>query len=239
MILPVAVFAIAFLYSSVGHGGASGYLATMSIAGISVLLMRPSALLLNVFVAGIAFIHFYRGGWFRTNLVIPFLILSVPLAFIGAGFKIEYSLYKKLLGGCLVLAAMRIAGLFPEKKDISSAPPFVLALIIGGVIGLLSGMLGIGGGIILSPLILLMGWGRMKETATASALFILINSVSGLARIAYDGFPLNDYMILLTALAFAGGWLGSRWGSERAGQMVMKRILATVLMVAAIKLIFL
>jgi len=150
----LAICLVAFLYSSVGHGGASGYLALMALFGIEVALMKPSALIMNLFVSSIAFISFYRAGHFRIRLLLPFIITSIPMAFLGATLEVPPELYKKILGVCLFIAALRIVirpGEDRERKKLS----LPIALLAGALIGFFSGMIGIGGGIILSHLLLL------------------------------------------------------------------------------------
>ena len=154
---------LAFLYASVGHGGASGYLALMAIYGVAPPMMKSSALILNVFVSLIAFVQYYRAGYFKWNLFWPFAVTSIPMSFIGATLPITDSMYKKLLAVALMIAIGRMLLQALEKKEIKPNS-IALSLLVGAVIGLLSGMLSIGGGIILSPVILLLGWGRVKES---------------------------------------------------------------------------
>ena len=214
-ILQLTLIAIvAFLYASVGHGGASGYLALMVLFGTQPALMKSSALMLNLFVSMTSFIQFYRSGYFRWKLFYPFAITSVPLSFIGARLPITDSLYKQLLAVALVIAIGRM--LFqPSESEEDKPASLIGSLLIGAVIGLLSGMLGIGGGIILSPIILLFRWAKMKETAAISALFIFVNSISGLLGLLSKGVNLNTQTIWWIAVAFVGGLLGAYFGSKR------------------------
>ncbi|MFI5148253.1 MAG: sulfite exporter TauE/SafE family protein [Bacteroidia bacterium] len=232
------LFLVAFFYSAVGHGGASGYLAVLSLLGLSIALIKPGALLLNIFVSGIAFYQYYRGGHFRWRLFYPFALLSVPMAFAGSYIHLNPQLYKQILGCCLVLAVMRILGVFNRKplgqlKDV----PLLAGVLIGSVLGFLSGMIGIGGGILLSPVILLCNWGRMKDTAAVSALFILVNSIAGMIGFIRQGTAWSPVYAGWLAVAIAGGLLGSHWGSRRAEQTSLKYVLAAVLMFAAVKLV--
>jgi uncharacterized membrane protein YfcA len=176
----ITFFAIAALYSSVGHGGATGYLALMALLSFTPEVMRPIALTLNIFVSSIAFYSFYKNGHFRFNLLWPFIAASIPFAFLGGALVVDFKIYKIILGVFLLLAVARM--LFVRPSKIKSGRPIniLLALIIGAVLGFFSGMIGIGGGIILSPVIILLGWANMKETAAVSAVFILVNSISGL-----------------------------------------------------------
>lgn len=172
------LFVIAFLYASVGHGGASGYLALMAIFSFSPEVMKPTALLLNLFVSAVSFIQFYRGGHFKWKIFWPFAIASVPMAFAGAHITVDGFIYKKILGALLIIPVIRFF-FFPNIKvgEIKKTN-FALSLLIGGAIGFLSGMIGIGGGIILSPVLLLLKWTDQKQTAAISAAFIFVNSLS-------------------------------------------------------------
>jgi len=226
---------MAFLYASVGHGGASGYLALMALFGTSPTLMKSSALILNVFVSLIAFIQYYRAGHFRWNLFWPFVITSIPLSYIGATLPITDSLYKKLLAVALAIAIARMLFQPVDKKETKSVGLW-LGLVIGAGMGLLSGMLGIGGGIILSPVILLLGWGRVKETAAVSALFIFVNSMSGLYGLFQKGFVPNTQLSTWLIAALIGGTLGAYQGSFKFNLQTLRYILASVLLIAVAKL---
>ena len=180
LLLLIALLVVAYLYSSVGHGGASGYLALMALFGIEMIYMKPSALILNLFVSSIAFIAYYRGGHFRPKILLPFVLTSIPMAFIGATLEISPELYKKILGVSLLIATLRIV-IQPRKLETDNRKlPAWIALLTGSVVGFFSGMIGIGGGIILSPLLLITRWASMKETAAVSTAFIFLNSLSGL-----------------------------------------------------------
>lgn len=232
------LFAIAFLYSSVGHGGASGYLALMALFSFNPVEMRSSALLLNILVSGIAFYQFYSSGNFRWKLFFPFAILSIPMAFIGANIHLDMRIYKIILGFCLALAALRITGIY--GKNIFSGLKqiqFLPALFIGGAIGIISGMIGIGGGILLSPILIFFRWADMKETAAVSALFILVNSLSGMAGVVYQGTDYSSQMLLWIMAAFIGGISGSYCGSRILNQTMLRYLLSAVLLFACIKLV--
>lgn len=232
----IALFVIAALYASVGHGGASGYLALMALFGISAIYMKPSALILNIFVSTIAFIAFYRAGYFRWKILVPFIITSVPMAFIGAGLEIPPSLYKKILGICLVIATLRILirpkALDKEIRQLN----WGIALLTGAVVGFFSGMIGIGGGIILSPLLLVMRWTNIKETAAISAAFILLNSIAGLTGHVVAGMEVPSDIISWIIVAFIGGLIGSYVGSKKVSFVQLKYVLALVLIMASVKL---
>ncbi len=228
---------IAFLYSSVGHGGASGYLGMMVLLGISPVLMKPSALLLNVIVSAIATFQFYRAGYFRKFLFIPFVILSVPFAFIGAKISLTDPVFKIILGISLLISVMRMLMMNSlNKQNEKKTLPFVPALIIGACIGLISGMIGIGGGILLSPVILLFRWATIKESAAVAAPFILINSLSGIAGLWSSDVLFSPQIIWWVAAASMGGILGSYWGSQKFNTVALKYVLSVVMVIAAAKL---
>ncbi len=228
---------LAFLYASVGHGGASGYISLGAIYGIAPPYMKSSALILNLFVAAIAFIQYYRAGHFRWSLFWPFALASVPMSFWGATLPITDSLYKKLLAIALIIAIGRLLVQATDKTEIKQNP-LIISLLIGCTIGLLSGMLGIGGGIILSPVIMFMGWGRMKETAAVSALFIFVNSLSGLAGLYTKGIELNTQLVSWIAAAIVGGLIGAYQGSFKFNLPTLRYLLAVVLLIACYKLFF-
>jgi uncharacterized membrane protein YfcA len=232
------LFLVAFLYSSVGHGGASGYLALMALWGIAPDVMKPTALLLNLFVSLTSFIQFYRGKHFNWNIFLPFAIASVPMAFLGGSITVDADIYKKILGLLLIIPIIRFL-FFPniQVKEIKSSNT-MLSLVIGAAIGFLSGLIGIGGGIILSPILLLLKWTDMKQTAAISALFIFVNSVSGLAGQLTKGIQFSADMYAYVGIAFAGGIFGAYFGSLKFKQTILKYLLALVLIMAAYKLLF-
>lgn len=232
------LFIVAFLYASVGHGGASGYLALMAIFAISPLVMKPTALLLNLFVSSVSFAQFYRGGHFKWKTFWPFVVTSIPASFLGGTMAIESNIYKKILGGLLIIPVVRFF-FFPntDPKD-QKAPNIPLSLLIGAIIGLLSGMIGIGGGIILSPVIILLKWTDQKQTAAISAAFIFVNSIAGLAGQLVKGISFTTDMFLYVAIAFVGGIAGAYFGSLKLPQNALKYVLATVLALASYKLLF-
>ena len=233
----ILLIIIAFLYSSVGHGGASGYLALMAFFSFAPATMRQAALLMNIFVSFIAFVQYYRNGYFKWNLFWPFAVASVPAAFIGGMITIDGHLYKKILGTCLIFAVVRLVG-FKFKSDIPIKKiNLSAALVIGCIIGFLSGMIGIGGGIILSPVILLLHWADMKHTAAVSALFIFVNSLAGLAGLFTNGISYKIEMGFMIVLVLAGGMAGSYFGARKFENLLLKRLLALVLVIASVKLI--
>lgn len=233
VILPV----VAFLYASVGHGGASGYLALMALFSFAPAMMKPTALLLNIFVAGIAFYHYYRAGHFNKKLFLSFAVTSIPLAFIGGMIEIDASIYKKILGALLVFAILKMLNVIGKESEKSKEIIIWQGLMAGGLIGFFSGLIGIGGGIILTPIILLLHWGNMKEAAAVSALFIWVNSIAGILGQVNSGVEIKTESFILAAIAFVGGFLGSYYGSKKYNNKVLTKLLAVVLITASIKLL--
>lgn len=234
LILPI----VSFLYASVGHGGASGYLALMALFSFAPETMKPTALLLNLFVAGISFYYYYKGGYFNKKLFISFAITSIPLAFIGGTIEIDASIYKKILAVLLVFAILKMLNVFGKKSDNIKQIKLWQGLLVGGVIGFFSGLIGIGGGIILTPIILLLHWGKMKEAAAVSALFIWVNSAAGLVGQLSSGVHLESETFVLVAIALIGGFLGGYLGSKKINNQNLRYILAFVLLIACVKLFF-
>ena len=232
-------FFIALLYASVGHGGASGYLAILSFVAVRPDEMATTALTLNLFVATVALLSFKRAGHFDGRLAWPFIAASVPAAFLGGAVPVPLDLYKILLAVALGAAAIRLAVTLRGREEPGGGmkPTLALALPVGGGIGWLSGAVGVGGGIFLSPVLLLSRWASPKQTAAVSAAFILVNSVAGLCgRAARSGL---EYGILwpLLAAALLGGWAGAHLGANHFSGQTIKRVLAVVLLVAAAKLL--
>lgn len=227
----------ALLYSSVGHAGASGYLAAMTLCGTASAALKPTALVLNLLVASLGSYRFLKAGHFRWRLLWPFALTSVPGAFIGGAMKLSDPVYRRLLGAALVLAALRLA--LPSEETVAepSPPPVPAALAWGALMGFGSGLIGVGGGIFLSPLLLLAGWAGMRQTAAVSVVFILINSAAGLAGHLASLQSLPKEAGAWAAAAFVGGMVGSELGSRRLPPDWLKRLLAVVLAVAASKLL--
>ena len=239
IIIVVLTFLVALIYSSVGHGGASGYLAILSFFAIPHDVMAASALCLNVFVAGLSFSIYWKARHFSWKLTCPFVFASVPLAFVGGLIKISPSFYALLLAGALFFAGLRL--LFNIDKNgspIEASPSFGIAATVGGLIGLLSGMVGVGGGIFLSPILILFHWADPKKTAATSAFFILVNSISGLTgRYLRGNVHLTPKWSFMVLAAFLGGILGSRLGAYHFSSPWLRRILGFVLFLAVFKLI--
>ena len=229
---------MAFLYAMVGHGGASAYLALMALLSFSPEVMRPTALILNLFVAGISFVKFWRAGFFKPRLFVVFAISSIPFSYLGGLQEVDEPVYKKILGVLLLFAIARMLGLFGKanKKQEVNWP---LGLAVGAAVGYLSGLIGIGGGIILSPVILLLGWGNVKETAAVSALFIWVNSLAGLLGQIQSGIEVAQDIYLLLGLAIVGGIFGATLGSKKLSFTHLNWVLSAVLILASVKLLFL
>jgi uncharacterized membrane protein YfcA len=237
----IIVLAItAVLYSAVGHGGASGYLALMAIFGFDVVFMKSTALTLNLFVSLISFYSFYRFGVFKAKILLPFIIGSMPMAYLGASLNIDPSLYKIILGVFLLIAVARM--LFYKNVEDSKIKKvkFFYALVIGMFLGFFSGMIGIGGGIILSPVLLLLSWSNIKETAAISAAFIFLNSASGIAGMLYQGtYNPSPELLFMVLAGVAGGLIGGYFGSKKMSMRALNYFLAAVLLFASVKLIVL
>lgn len=234
IILPI----ISFLYSSVGHGGASGYLALMALFSFAPETMKPTALLLNLFVAGISFYYYYKEGYFNKKLFLSFALSSIPLAFLGGTIEIDASIYKKILAVLLVFAILKMLNVFGKESESIKQVKLWQGLVVGGIIGFFSGLIGIGGGIILTPIILLLHWGKMKEAAAVSALFIWVNSASGLIGQFTSGINLNIDSFILVTIALIGGVFGGYLGSKKINNQNLRYILAFVLAIACVKLFF-
>ena len=233
----ILLFVIAFLYASVGHGGASGYLGLMALMGMDPFIMRHSALVLNIFVSLVAFFMFYKGGFFRWKLLWPFVVTSMPMAYYGAGLEIYPPLYKGILAICLIIAVLRIVFVIKSNPDRIKPIPVWAGLLTGAAIGLISGFIGIGGGIILTPVLLLFNWATVKQAAAVSAIFIFLNSISGFVGIQNTFAGIDHQLILMVVVAFTGGLAGSMMGSFRFNYVSLKYILASVLVVASVKLL--
>ena len=229
---------ISFLYASIGHGGASGYLALMALFSFAPETMKPTALLLNLFVAGISFYYYYKAGHFNKKLFLTFALTSIPLAFIGGSIEVDTSIYKKILAVLLVFAILKMLNVFGKTNSKIIPVKLWKGLIAGGIIGFFSGLIGIGGGIILTPLILLLHWGNMKEAAAVSALFIWVNSVAALAGQFSSGVELEKSAFLMVVIALIGGVLGGYLGSKKINNQWLRYVLSFVLIIAAIKLFF-
>jgi uncharacterized membrane protein YfcA len=235
--LAAGVFLVAMLYSCVGHGGASGYMAVMVLFGISPIVLKPTALVLNILVSTMATLCFARAGHFSWRLFWPFAITSIPCSFVGGYINLPPHIYRPLVGVVLLVSAFRLFFHSDSVESKVQAPPLLPALTIGAGLGILSGLTGVGGGIFLSPLLVLTGWGRIKEISAVSALFILVNSISGLLGHLSSLHTIPSYIPLLASAAVGGGVVGSILGSHRLQAQGIVRVLSIVLTIAGFKLI--
>jgi uncharacterized membrane protein YfcA len=236
-LLFIAVGIIAFLYSSVGHAGASGYIAVMALWGLSPAVIRPTALVLNILVASIGAFQFWRARHFSWSLFWPFALLSVPAAYVGGYLQLPASILKVLIGVVLLFSAVRLIFRRSDPpKTVPPAPPTAIAT--GAAIGFLSGLTGTGGGIFLTPLLLFFKWAHIRQAAAVSALFILVNSIAGLVGYFTANRSIPTLGAVLAAAAVIGGTIGSHFGSRRFPVRTISLLLAAVLIIAGCKLIF-
>jgi uncharacterized membrane protein YfcA len=239
----LALFAVAVLYSSVGHAGASGYLAVMALAGLTPEVMKPTALVLNLVVGAVGAVQFARAGHFHARTFWPFAVGSIPAAWLGGTIRLPLPSYKALVGAVLVLSAVRLlwtARRGSAERDRAAdavVPPLAGALPIGAGLGFLSGLTGVGGGIFLSPLLLFLGWAGAKRTAAVSVCFILVNSAAGLLGHLASLQRVPSEVSLWAPVVFAGGLVGSTLGSRKLPGTAIRRLLAVVLVLAGVKLL--
>jgi uncharacterized protein len=239
LIIAALILVVALLYSTVGHAGASGYLAVMALFGISPLVMKPTALVLNILVAIIGTIRFSRAGFFSWRVFWPFVITSIPASFIGGSLTLPVPIYKSIVGAVLLYSALRLffSAAHADQKE-TKRPPVVIALVIGAVIGLLSGLTGVGGGIFLSPVILLMHWAKAKETSGVAVAFILVNSIAGLlGHVSSVSYVPHDIVYWAPA-ALIGGCIGTELGTRVLPVAGVRRWLSVVLVLAGAKLLW-
>jgi uncharacterized membrane protein YfcA len=235
-LLTIGVLVVAFLYSSVGHAGASGYIAVMALASLAPEQIKPTALALNIVVATIGTLQFARAGHFDWRLFWPFALASIPMAFLGGKLDLPADVFRLLVGVVLLLSA---AYFFwnPAVDDVRARPSLPASLAAGGGLGLMAGLTGTGGGIFLTPLLLVMKWARTKQAAATSALFILCNSIAGLAGNFASTRNIPGFIAPLALAVVVGGGAGSWFGSRRYAPATIKRILAAVLVIAGVKLV--
>lgn len=236
-LLLAALCSVAFLYASIGHGGASGYLAVLALFGVGTTHIKVSVLLLNLLVSCCSFWQYYRGGHFRWRLFWPFALASVPAAFLGALLPVDAGLYRKLLGACLLFSVFRILQWPRPPATALRNPRPGYMLGTGAGIGFFSGILGIGGGVLLSPVMLLCRWADLKQAAAVSSAFIFVNSLAGLIGTGMQGFGVHSSIAGWLAAAFGGGLAGAYLGSRRFPLRALRVILALVLATAAVKLL--
>jgi uncharacterized membrane protein YfcA len=237
LLICVAILVVAFLYSSVGHAGASGYIAVMTLFGLAPSVIKPAALVLNILVASLTAWQFWKAGHFSWRLFWPFAALSAPFAFLGGYINLPTQAFKILVGVVLLYSAARF--LIESGRDHEPTEPSrPIALSVGAGLGLLSGLTGTGGGIFLTPLVIFMRWARTKTASAVSALFILVNSISGLLGNISSTKQLPFFALPMAIAAVAGGAVGSYLGSRQFSPGFIKKLLAVVLTIAGIKLIF-
>jgi uncharacterized membrane protein YfcA len=237
LLLGLLFLLTALLYSSVGHAGASGYLAAMALFDMAPAQMKPTALVLNALVAAIGTWNFWRGGWFRWRLFWPFAVTSIPAALVGGAITLPDVYYRPLVGAVLVYSAIRLM-MPPSQMQSDPQPPAIAtAVVSGAVLGLLSGLTGVGGGIFLSPLIVLAGWGSVREASGVAAPFILVNSLAGLAGRGLVTAALPAAIPAWLLLVLVGGAIGSWAGSRRLPMQAIRRLLALVLLLAGGKML--
>jgi hypothetical protein len=239
ILICVAILVVAFLYSSVGHAGASGYIAVMTLFGLAPAVIKPAALVLNILVASIASWQFWRAGHFSWRLFWPFAVASIPMAFLGGYINLPTHIFKILVGLVLLYSAFRFFFEPKAESDKEANPPAkTVAISTGAGLGLLAGLTGTGGGIYLTPLMILLRWARTKTASAVSAMFILVNSISGLLGNISSARQLPLLAAPMVVAAVAGGTAGSYLGSRRFSPAFIKKLLAVVLTIAGFKLIF-
>ncbi len=235
--LCAGILVVAFLYSSVGHAGASGYIAVMSLFGLAATVIKPAALVLNILVACLSSWQFWKAGHFSWQLFWPFAVLSVPLAFLGGYLNLPTHIFKIVIGIVLLYSAVRFL-ITPKPDEEPHSPSKPIAITVGAGLGFLSGLTGTGGGIFLTPLMLFMRWARTKTASAVSALFILVNSISGLLGNITSTKTLSAFVFPLAVSAVAGGSVGSYLGSRQLSPVAIKRFLGIVLLIAGLKMLF-
>lgn len=238
ILLAALILVAALLYSSVGHAGASGYLAAMALVGVAPAVMKPTALTLNILVAVIAATKFYRVGAFSWRLFWPFALASIPFAYFGGTLSLPGHIYKPLVGAVLIYAAWYSYRTAHQTRQIDIArPPLFILLSAGAALGFLSGLTGVGDGIFLSPLLLFFRWAEVKVISGIAAAFILVNSVAGLLGVMTSAPALPAALPYWAVAAVAGGFIGAEYGSKRFGNPTIQKLLAVVLAVAGAKMI--
>jgi uncharacterized protein len=238
LLLALLIFVVALLYSTVGHAGASGYLAAMALFGMAPVVMKPTALVLNILVAAIGSVRFYRSGFFSWRTFWPFALTSIPMSFVGGAITLPDLIYKTIVGIVLLYSAIRLFFSASVSQDQETKiVPIWIALIVGAAIGLLSGLTGVGGGIFLSPVLLLMHWARTKETSGISATFILVNSIAGLLGHVSAVAQVPGNIMVWGVAAIVGGLIGTDLGTRVLPVAGIRRWLSVVLVVAGVKLL--
>ncbi len=235
--LCLAITLIAFLYSSVGHAGASGYIAVMTLFSLPASIIKPPPLTMNILIAILATFQFWKAGYFSWKIFWPFAVTSIPFAFIGGYINLPDKIFKILIGAVLLYSSARFI-LNSKDVEFTSPPSKGIAMSTGAGLGFLSGLSGVGGGIFLTPLIIFMRWAKTRTASAVSALFILVNSISGLSGNVINTKTLPSFILPLIISAIIGGAAGSYLGSRKFSTEVIRKILAVVLAIAGIKMIF-
>ncbi len=237
LLLALAIAAAAALYSSVGHGGASAYIALMALVGLAPEEIRPAALVLNILVAGLGALRFLRAGRFDWHVFWPFAITAIPAAFVAGRIDVPEDVFRPLLAFALAAAALRYL-VWPQIDAVKpSVPPSKLvALPVGLALGALAGLTGIGGGVYLSPLLVFAGWSDPQRATGIAACFIVVNSIAGLAGRTSSLALLPDYLPWLAVAAIIGALIGTTWSLKGLGRKGVLRVLGVVLGLAAVAL---
>ena len=233
-------FMIALLYSTVGHAGASGYLATMALLSFTPEVMKPTALVLNIIVALITTVRFAQAGYFSWRLFWPFALASVPMAYLGGGMHVDTTIYKMLVGIALVFASLHLivrSNVATDDPEKAAYPGLGASLAVGGGLGFLSGLTGVGGGIFLSPVLIILHWAGLRRTAAVAAAFILLNSISGLAGYLQKGGVFPEHIVFWSVAVLAGGFIGSTLGATKFNSPVLRVLLGVMLVLAGVKLV--
>ena len=237
--MPFLIFIIALLYAAVGLGGGSGYLALMGLFNVDPDVMKPTALALNILVTTIGTYKYSRAGYFSWKLFWPFAITSIPFAFLGGRLNLNGDIYKGIVGILLLYAATRLYTTARAAEEKTILPPSLwAALFSGAIIGFIAGITGVGGAIFLSPLILLTGWATTKETAGIATVFVLTNSISGLAGYWSNTFSLPSEIVYWSIAVIFGGWIGAEYGSRKLPDPIIRQVLAAILLLGGIKMLF-
>ncbi len=239
--LAIAFFAAALLYASVGNAGASGYLAVMALFGLAPVVMKPTALALNILVASIATLHFVRARCFSWKVFWPFAFTSIPFSYLGGRILLPGAIYKPVVSLVLLYVAYRLFRSASQGNTLVDAHsmPVWLALGVGAGIGFLAGLIGLGGGIFLTPLLLFTGWAEPRQAAGVSAVFNLVNSLAGILGQATAFAILPGAIVPWAIAAGVGGWIGAKYGSHRLGSVRLRQALGIVLLVASLKILLL
>lgn len=238
--LPVAFFVVALLYAAAGFGGGSAYLAVLAVASVPYQALPQTALLCNVVVTVGGVWHFHRGGHLALRRVLPFFVLSIPMAYVGGRIEIGRELFYIVLGVSLLAAGVRMMLPRPDggERSVSVSMQWLIGLPVGAALGLLSGLVGIGGGVFLAPILLLAGWTTSKQTAAAASLFILVNSAAGLTGHLVKGIYIGWMTVPLALAALVGGQIGSRVGSYKLSGAGVRRLLAAIIIVVGARLLW-